>query len=72
MGERRESKKRETSERISDVATELFLARGFDAVTLDEIAAAAMVSKMTVLNYFGRKEDVLLDRQDELKLVFFR
>ena len=72
MGERRESKKRETRERISDVATELFLARGFDAVTLDEIAAAAMVSKMTVLNYFGRKEDLMLDRQDELKLVFFR
>ncbi|MHA7629958.1 TetR/AcrR family transcriptional regulator [Corallococcus sp. M7] len=72
MGERRESKKRETRQRISDVATELFLARGFEAVTLDEIAAAADVSKMTVINYFGRKEDLMLDRQDDLKLVFFR
>ncbi|WP_394840342.1 TetR/AcrR family transcriptional regulator [Pendulispora rubella] len=72
MGERRESKKRETRQRISDVATELFLARGFDAVTLDEIAAAANVSKMTVFNYFARKEDLMLDRQDDLKLLFFR
>jgi AcrR family transcriptional regulator len=72
MGELRESKKRETRERISDVATGLFLARGFDAVTLDEVAAAAKVSKMTVLNYFGRKEDLMLDRQDDLNLVFFR
>jgi AcrR family transcriptional regulator len=72
MVERRESKKRETRQRISDVATDLFLARGFDAVTLDEIAAAAKVSKMTVFNYFQRKEDLILDRQDDLKLVFFR
>ena len=72
MGERRERKKRETRERISDVATRLFLARGFEAVTLEEIAAAAKVSKMTVFNYFSRKEDLFLDRQDDLKLVFFR
>lgn len=72
MGERRESKKRETRQRISDVATELFFARGFEAVTLDEIAVAAKVSKMTVFNYFPRKEDLMLDRQDDLKLVLFR
>lgn len=72
MGERRESKKRETRQRISDVATELFFARGFDAVTLDEVAIVANVSKMTVFNYFARKEDLVLDRQDDLKLVFFR
>lgn len=72
MSGRREAKKRETRQRISDVATELFLARGFEAVTLDEIAAAANVSKMTVFNYFPRKEDLMLDRQDDLKLVFFR
>lgn len=72
MGERRESKKRETRQRISDVATELFFARGFEAVTLDEIAVAAKVSKMTVFNYFPRKEDLMLDRQDDLKLVLFQ
>src|SRR6187402_3828260 len=72
MGERRETKKRETRQRISDVATELFLARGFDAVTLDEIAVAAKVSKMTVFNYFARKEELMLDREDDLLLLPFR
>jgi AcrR family transcriptional regulator len=67
MGELRESKKRETRQRISNVATELFFARGFDAVTVEEVAAAAHVSKMTVFNYFARKEDLILDREDELK-----
>lgn len=47
---------------IADVATGLFVARGFDAVTVAEIAEAAGVSKMTVFNYFPRKEDLYLDR----------
>lgn len=72
MGERRERKKRETRQRISDVATALFYARGFDAVTVDEIAAAAGVSKMTVFNHFARKEELILDREDDLKLLPFR
>ncbi|WP_431264972.1 TetR/AcrR family transcriptional regulator [Roseateles chitinivorans] len=54
------------------MATELFFERGFDAVTIDEIALAASVSKMTVFNYFPRKEDLLLDRQDDLRLLPFR
>jgi AcrR family transcriptional regulator len=61
----RESKKRETRQRISDIATTLFLARGFDVVTVDEIAAAARVSKVTVFNYFARKEDLFFDRGSE-------
>jgi AcrR family transcriptional regulator len=72
MGELRESKKRETRQRISDIATEMFHARGFEAVTIDEIAVAANVSKVTVFNYFTRKEDLMLDREDDLKLLFFR
>jgi AcrR family transcriptional regulator len=69
MGELRESKKRETRQRISDVATVLFFARGFDAVTIEEIAVAANVSKPTVFNYFARKEDLFLDREDDVKLL---
>ena len=67
MGELRESKKRETRQRISDVATAMFFERGFDAVTVDEIAAAAGVSKVTVFNYFARKEDLHIDREEEVK-----
>jgi len=72
MGERRENNKRETRQKISDVATELFCARGFEAVTLDEIAVAAGVSKMTVFNYFARKEELMLDRNDDLLLLPIR
>jgi AcrR family transcriptional regulator len=72
MGERRERKKHETRQRISNVATAMFFERGFEAVTLDEIAAAAKVSKMTVLNYFARKEELMLDREDLLLLLPFR
>src|ERR1043165_1279961 len=58
----RERKKRQTRQYISDVATGLFLERGFDAVTIAEIADAANVSVNTVYNYFPAKEDLFLDR----------
>ncbi|MFI5488792.1 TetR/AcrR family transcriptional regulator [Micromonospora echinaurantiaca] len=57
-------KKRQTRENISQQATRLFLERGFDNVTIAEIAAAAQVAKMTVTNYFPRKEDLALDLRD--------
>ncbi|MFF7389249.1 TetR/AcrR family transcriptional regulator [Streptomyces scabiei] len=60
----RESKKRETRQLISDHATRLFMAQGFEATTIAEIAAAARVAKKTVTNYFPRKEDMALDHQD--------
>jgi AcrR family transcriptional regulator len=69
MGELRESKKRDTRQRLSDVATGLFYARGFDAVTVEDIAAGANVSRVTVFNYFARKEDLFLDREGEVKLL---
>src|SRR5450830_960974 len=72
MAQLRENKKRETRQRISDVATALFFERGYDAVTVDEIAVAAQVSKMTIFNYFARKEELILDREDDLKLLPFR
>jgi AcrR family transcriptional regulator len=62
----RARKKAATRRHISDVATRLFAQRGFDAVTVEEVARAADVSKMTVFNYFPRKEDLVLDREDEL------
>lgn len=62
----RAAKKREMRDAIAAVATRLFMARGFDQVTIAEIAAAARVAKMTVTNYFPRKEDLALDRHDEL------
>jgi AcrR family transcriptional regulator len=61
----REAKKRQTRQSLSEIATRLFAAHGFDRVTIAEIAAAANVSKMTVFNYFPRKEDLLFDRQEE-------
>jgi AcrR family transcriptional regulator len=58
----RERKKQAARQRISDVATDLFIERGFDNVTLAEIAEVAGFSKVTVFNYFPRKEDMFLDR----------
>jgi len=54
-----------TRQGISVAATRLFLARGFDRVTVDEIAAAAGVGRMTVFNHFPRKEDMFFDRDEE-------
>jgi AcrR family transcriptional regulator len=61
----RETKKLETRQLISDHATRLFIAQGFENTTIAEIAAAARVAKKTVTNYFARKEDLALDHQDE-------
>ncbi|MFF1447126.1 TetR/AcrR family transcriptional regulator [Streptomyces sp. NPDC058274] len=66
----RERKKRATRQRISDIATPLIVARGFDNVTVTEIARAADVSAMTVFNYFPRKEDLFLDRIPEAVEMF--
>ncbi len=61
----REDKKAEARQVISNAATALFLKKGFDAVSVAEVAVAANVSKMTVFNYFPRKEDLLMDRNEE-------
>ncbi|WP_223635516.1 TetR/AcrR family transcriptional regulator [Corallococcus sp. EGB] len=63
----RERKKRETRQLISNIATELFKERGFEHVTVDDVAAAADVSKVTVFNYFPRKEDLFFDRSDDVQ-----
>lgn len=62
----RQSRKRlATRQLISNVATGLFLERGFDQVTVDEIATAADVGRMTVFNHFPRKEDMFFDRDED-------
>lgn len=68
----RARKKRETRLRISDIATGLFLARGFDNVTVADVARAADVSVNTVFNYFATKEDLLLDRAPEVEDLLAR
>jgi len=65
--DRRSRKRLATREGISDVATRLFKERGFDRVTVDEIAAAADVGRMTVFNHFPRKEDMFFDRDEEIR-----
>ena len=57
----RESKKLHTRQQIADEAMRLFVTRGFDHVTVAEVAAAAGVSEKTVFNYFPTKEDLFFD-----------
>jgi AcrR family transcriptional regulator len=65
----RESKKQRTHQHLADTAMRLFLAHGFDAVSVADVAAAAEVSKPTLFRYFAGKEDLVLhrfaDHQDE-------
>ncbi|MBO3738614.1 TetR/AcrR family transcriptional regulator [Actinoplanes flavus] len=62
----RDEKKQATRTAIADAALALFLANGFDRVTVAEVAKAARVSVNTVFNYFPTKEDLFFDRQTEV------
>jgi AcrR family transcriptional regulator len=62
----RERRKQETRLAISDTATRMFAASGFEAVTITQVADAAGVAKMTVTNYFPRKEDLVFDRAEQI------
>ncbi|MEV0972583.1 TetR/AcrR family transcriptional regulator [Microtetraspora glauca] len=55
-------KRQRIHEAISAAAISLFLERGFDEVSVAEIAAAAEVSKPTLFKYFATKEDLVLHR----------
>ena len=65
MGGLREAKKLRTREEIAGQAMRLFVQRGFDNVTVAEVAAAAGVSEKTVYNYFPTKEDLFFDEVDD-------
>jgi AcrR family transcriptional regulator len=54
----RELKKEQTRQHIADTAFALFADRGFDRVTVAEIARQAQVAEATVFNYFTSKEDL--------------
>ena len=60
----RELKKEKTRQLIADTAWRLFADRGFDLVTVAEIAREAQVAEATVFNYFGSKEDLFYSRLD--------
>lgn len=62
----RERKKRQVRQRISNVATAMFLVHGFDNVTVAQVAAASDVSEQTVFNYFTTKESMFFDRNEPL------
>ncbi|MEU9192922.1 TetR/AcrR family transcriptional regulator [Streptomyces hundungensis] len=69
----RERKRRQTFAAVSEAAIGLFLERGFDKVSVAEVAAAAGISKPTLFRYFPTKEDLVLhrfaDHEDEAARV---
>jgi AcrR family transcriptional regulator len=58
----RELKKEQTRQHIADTAWQLFADRGFDRVSVAEVARAAQVAEATVFNYFPSKEDLFYSR----------
>jgi AcrR family transcriptional regulator len=63
----RERKKERTRQLIADTARRLFSKRGFDQVTVAEIARDAEVSEKTVFNYFPTKEDLFYSRLESFE-----
>src|SRR5262249_34995732 len=65
----RDRKKRRARQHISNVATALFLAEGYDTVTVSRIAAASEGSEQTVFNYFPTKESMFFARSEPMALA---
>ncbi|SCB21772.1 transcriptional regulator, TetR family [Bradyrhizobium shewense] len=60
----RQRKRQQTRERLTRAAMTLFLERGFEATTIDDIAAAAEMSRRSFFHYFASKEDVVAAWQE--------
>ena len=63
----RERKKERTRQVIADAARGLFAERGFEGVTVADVARAADVAEKTVFNYFPTKEDLFYSRLEEFE-----
>ncbi|WP_413586603.1 TetR/AcrR family transcriptional regulator [Bdellovibrio sp. HCB274] len=63
----RELKKKQTRKAISNMATQLFIERGYNNVTTAEIAERAQVSVPTLFNYFPTKESLVFDEDKEME-----
>jgi AcrR family transcriptional regulator len=63
----RERKKQRTRSQIAAAAAGLFAARGYERVTVADVARAAEVSEQTVYNYFPAKEHLVLDQDEALR-----
>lgn len=66
----RERKRRETLRRITDAGVCLFIEKGFEGATVDDIAAAAGISRRTFFHYFESKDDILLSLQSDVGEMF--
>ncbi len=66
----RERKRRETHRRITDAGICLFIEKGFDGTTVEEIATAAGISRRTFFHYFESKDEVLLSLQSDIGELF--
>src|SRR6478609_7124628 len=62
----RELKKARTRKLIADAAARLFAERGYENVTVTDVARAAQVAEQTVYNYFASKELLVVDREDRV------
>ena len=62
----RERTRRAVRAELTDVAMDLFLRQGFEATTVDEIAAAAGTSRRSLFRYFASKEAIIFDNLQDL------
>jgi AcrR family transcriptional regulator len=63
----RDLKKARTHRHIADTAARLFAERGYERVTVSEVARAAEVAEQTLYNYFPTKEQLVVDREQEFQ-----